>query len=138
MRGSIEIFNESVEADTVDIERTGFASSVYFDAADDYYHRVGYNLAKNTTTQKSTQARSLTGEENKTLTSSSVRYTLGRSTVDNRFDPTEGSLFEITEEYSGLGGDVDFLKTRLRAAYYKPRCKFVLGLEATWLCRRSG
>ena len=131
LRGSIEIFNESVEADTVDIDRTGFASSVYFDAADDYYHRVGYNLAKNTTTQKSTQARSLTGEENKTLTSSSVRYTLGRSTVDNRFDPTEGSLFEITEEYSGLGGDVDFLKTRLRAAYYKPLAfrKFVLGIR---------
>ena len=131
LRGSIEVFNESVEADTVDIGRTGFASSVYFDAADDYYHRIGYNLAKNTTTQESTQATSLTGEENKTLTSSSVRYTLGRNTVDNRFDPTEGSILEITEEYSGLGGDVNFLKTRLRAAYYKPLAfrKFVLGMR---------
>ena len=51
--------------------------------------------------------------------------------MDNRFDPTEGSILEITEEYSGLGGDVNFLKTRLRAAYYKPLAfrKFVLGMR---------
>ena len=129
--GSFEVFNEDVEADTVDIERTGFATSVYFDAADDYYHRVGYTLANNKTTQKSTEATSLNGEENKSLTSSSAIYTLGRRTVDNRFDPTEGSLFEITEEYSGLGGDVNYLKTNLRSAYYKPFAfrKFVLGIR---------
>lgn len=131
LRTNGEIFNESVEADTVDLKRTGFASSVYFDAADDYYHSIGYSLAKNTSTQKSTKATSLTGEENKSLTSSSVRYTLGRNTVDNRFDPTEGALYEIAEEYSGLGGDVNFLKTRLKAAYYKPLAfrKFVLGVR---------
>ena len=129
--GSFEVFNENIEADTVDIKRTGISTSVYFDAANDYYHRVGYNLTKNSTTQKSSEATSLTGEENKSLTSSSARYTLGRSTLDNRYDPTEGSLFEITEEYSGLGGDVNFLKTRLRSSYYKPLAfrKFVLGVR---------
>ena len=75
LSGSFEVFNEDVQADTVDIERTGFSTSVYFGAADDYYHRVGYDLAKNSTTQKSSEATSLTGEENKSLTSSSVRYT---------------------------------------------------------------
>ena len=131
LNGSFEVFNEDLQADTVDIERTGFSTSVYFGAADDYYHRVGYDLAKNSTTQKSSEATSLTGEENKSLTSSSVRYTLGRRTLDNRYDPTEGSLFEITEEYSGLGGDVNFLKTRLRSAYYKPFAfrKYVLGVR---------
>tara|TARA_B100000575_G_C23135448_1_gene659520 strand:- start:961 stop:3267 length:2307 start_codon:yes stop_codon:yes gene_type:complete len=131
LSGSFEVFNEDVQADTVDIERTGLSTSVYFGAADDYYHRVGYDLAKNSTTQKSSEATSLTGEENKSLTSSSVRYTLGRRTLDNRYDPTEGSLFEITEEYSGLGGDVNFLKTRFRSAYYKPFAfrKYVLGLR---------
>ena len=60
-----------------------------------------------------------------------MRYTLGRRTVDNRFDPTEGSLFEITEEFSGLGGDVNFLKTQLRSAYYKPFAfrKYVFGVR---------
>ena len=88
LSGSFEVFKEDVQADTVDIEKTGFATSVYFDAADDYYHRVGYDLAKNSTTQKSSEATSITGEENKSLTSSSVRYTLGRRTLDNRYDPT--------------------------------------------------
>ena len=131
LRGSIEVFNESVEADTVDLESTGFSSSVFFNAADDYYHRIGFDLASNTATQKSTTATSLTGEENQTLTSSAVRYTLGRSTLDNRFDPTEGSLYELTEEYSGTGGDVTYLKSRFRAAYYQPFAfrKVVLGVR---------
>ncbi len=131
LRGSIEVFNESVEADTVDLETTGFSTSVFFNAADDYYHRIGYDLSSNTAKQKSTTATSLTGEENKTLTSSSARYTLGRSTLDNRFDPSEGSLYELTEEYSGLGGDVTYLKSRFRAAYYQPFAfrKLVLGVR---------
>ena len=60
-----------------------------------------------------------------------IIITLGRRTLDNRYDPTEGSLFEITEEYSGLGGDVNFLKTRLRTSYYKPFSfrRFVLGVR---------
>ena len=131
LRGSIEVFNESAEADTVDLETTGFSTSVFFNAADDYYHRIGYDLSSNTAKQKSTTATSLTGEENKTLTSSSARYTLGRSTLDNRFDPSEGSLYELTEEYSGLGGDVTYLKSRFRAAYYQPFAfrKLVLGVR---------
>ena len=131
LRGSIEVFNESVEADTVDLETTGFSTSVLFDAADDYYHRIGYDLANNTAKQKSSKATSLTGEENKTLTSSVLRYTLGRSTLDNRFDPTEGSMYELTEEYSGVGGDVTYLKSRFRAAYYQPFAfrKVVLGVR---------
>lgn len=131
LRGSIEVFNESVEADTVDLETTGLGTSVFFTAADDYYHRIGYDLANKESKQKSSTATSLTGEENKSLTSSAARYTLGRSTLDNRFDPSEGSLFELTEEYSGLGGDVTYLKSRFRAAYYQPFAfrKIVLGIR---------
>ena len=131
LRGSVEVFNESLEADTVDLETTGFGTSVFFTAADDYYHRIGYDLANKESKQKSSSATSLTGEENKSLTSSAARYTLGRSTLDNRFDPSEGSLFELTEEYSGLGGDVTYLKSKFRAAYYQPFAfrKIVLGIR---------
>ena len=131
LRGSVEVFNESLEADTVDLETTGFGTSVFFTAADDYYHRIGYDLANKESKQKSSSATSLTGEENKSLTSSAARYTLGRSTLDNRFDPSEGSLFELTEEYSGLGGGVTYLKSRFRAAYYQPFAfrKIVLGIR---------
>ena len=87
-------------------------------------------MASNTATQKSTTATSLTGEENKTLTSSLCAI-LWASTLDNRFDPTEGSLYELTEEYSGIGGDVTYLKSRFRTAYYQPFAfrKVVLGVR---------
>ena len=61
-----------------------------------------------------------------------MTYRLGRSTLNNRFDPTEGSLAEITETYSGLGGNVDFLKSELALGYYKPFMfnRLILGLRS--------
>ena len=103
MSGSFEVFNEDLQADTVDIERTGFSTSVYFGAADDYYHRVGYDLAKNSTTQKSSEATSLTGEENCHLLHHQFLHPL-RRTLDNRYDPTEGSLFELQRSIRGWAG----------------------------------
>ena len=60
-----------------------------------------------------------------------MTYTLGRSTLNNRFDPTEGSLAQITETYSGLGGNVNYLKSQVSLGYYKPYMfnRLVLGLR---------
>ena len=40
-------------------------------------------------------------------------------------------MYELTEEYSGVGGDVTYLKSRFRAAYYQPFAfrKVVLGVR---------
>jgi outer membrane protein insertion porin family len=109
LHGSAEIFNEKLEN----------------------YHRIGYELSSADSTQSSTTATSLTGEENKDLLRSALSYTIGRSTLDNRFDPTEGYLYELDETISGLGGDVTFMKTSVRASYFKPLNfnSFILGVR---------
>lgn len=129
LRGSAEIFNQKVENSTLTTKSTGVNLGVAFDAADDYYHRIGYELSSADSTQSSTTATSLTGEENKDLLRSALSYTIGRSTLDNRFDPTEGYLYELDETVSGLGGDVTFMKTSVRASYFKPLNfnSFILG-----------
>ena len=131
LRGSAEIFNQKVENSTLTTKSTGVNLGVAFDAADDYYHRIGYELSSADSTQSSTTATSLTGEENKDLLRSALSYTIGRSTLDNRFDPTEGYLYELDETVSGLGGDVTFMKTSLRASYFKPLNfnSFILGVR---------
>jgi outer membrane protein insertion porin family len=62
----------------------------------------------------------VTGENGQTLLASALTYRLGIDKRDNRFDPTSGYFAEIQESFSGLGGDVRFLKTELRGAWYKP------------------
>ncbi len=131
LRGSAELFNGKIENDTFTTEETGVDLGAAFEASDDYYHRVGYRIASTKSTQSNTKATSISGEENQDLLSSSVSYTLGRSTLDNRFDPTDGYLYELNETVSGLGGDVKYLKTLLRASYFKPLNfnRFILGVR---------
>ena len=131
LRGSAEIFNQKVENSTLTTKSTGVNLGAAFDAADGYYHRIGYELSSADSTQSSTTATSLTGEENKDLLRSALSYTIGRSTLDNRFDPTEGYLYELDETVSGLGGDVTFMKTSVRASYFKPLTfnSFILGVR---------
>ena len=120
LRGGIELFNEKVTETSAEIETQGLATTASFNAARDYYHRFGYRYVSKDTKQESSKATSVTGDEGKTLTESAISYTLGRDTLNNRFDPSEGYLFEAKQDYSGVGGDVNYLRSVLSAKYYKP------------------
>ena len=131
LTGSIDLFKTKSTANLTAVNRTGVDLGVSFAAAHDIYHRVSYKLATSKITNTSTVATSLTGENGKSLLKSAVSYTIGRDTRDSRFDPTEGMYAEISETFSGVGGDVTFLRTNLRAGYYKPFLfeSVVLGLN---------
>jgi len=134
LRGSIEVFNEKIKETSVEVETQGIETSASFSAARDYYHRFGYSFVTKDTKQKDTKATSITGDEGKSIAESTVSYTLGRDTLNNRFDPSEGYLMEATQEFAGVGGDVNYLRTNLRAAYYKPFLfnSVVLGLRGRY------
>ena len=131
LTGSIDLFKTKSTANLTAVNRTGVDLGVSFAAAHDIYHRVSYKLATSKITNTSTVATSLTGENGKSLLKSAVSYTIGRDTRDSRFDPTEGMYAEISETFSGVGGDVTFLRTNLRAGFYKPFLfeSVVLGLK---------
>lgn len=120
MYASGGIFRDVRKESTYTSKSRGFDFAIGFSAADDVYHRIGYELAENKTNAKSTTATSVTGEEGKTLLASSVSYTIGLDKRDNRFDPREGYSAQLTETYSGVGGDTTFLKSEIRTSYYKP------------------
>ena len=131
LTGSIDLFKTKSTANLTTVNRTGVDLGVSFAAAHDIYHRVSYELATSKITNTSTVATSLTGENGKSLLKSAVSYTIGRDTRDSRFDPTEGMYAEVSEKFSGVGGNVTFLRTNLRAGYYKPFLfkSVVLGLK---------
>jgi outer membrane protein insertion porin family len=120
LTGSIDVFKTKSSANNTSTNRTGFNLGARFNAANDVYHRVTYGISTSKITNTATSATSVTGENGKSLLKSAVSYTIGKDTRDNRFDPTEGFFTEISETLSGVGGDVNFLRSNFRGGYYKP------------------
>ncbi|KQT83443.1 outer membrane protein assembly factor BamA [Aurantimonas sp. Leaf443] len=50
---------------------------------------------------------------------SSVSYTLTYNTLDNNNDPRSGFLVQAGQEFAGVGGDANFIKTTGKASYFK-------------------
>ncbi len=120
LTGRAAVFNEEIKEDTFSITRRGFDFGIGFAAANDYFHRVGYEISQSETNEKSTTAQSITGENGKTILKSAASYTFGQDRLDNRLDPSDGSLFEIAQEIAGIGGDARYYRVVLSGAYYKP------------------
>ncbi len=59
-------------------------------------------------------------EEEGTRLTSSLRPSISRNTIDQPFDPTEGSRQSMSFEFSGLGGDTDFIKLEISGRWYWP------------------
>jgi len=120
LTGRAAIFNEKLKQNSVSVNRTGFDFGIGFAAANNFYHRVGYELSQSKTPASSTKATSVTGENGKTILKSAVSYTVSNDTRDNRFDPSDGRLFSLRQEVAGLAGDASYYKVVGTAAYYKP------------------
>ena len=131
LTGSVDVFKNKSNVNDASTNRTGLNFGARFSAANDVYHRVTYGISTSKITNRSTSATSITGENGKSLLKSAVSYTIGRDTRDNYFDPTEGFFTEISETFSGVGGDVNFLRSNLRGGYYKPYLfkSLVLGVK---------
>ena len=114
------IFSDTRKESTYTAKSQGFDLGLGFSAANDIYHRFGYVLSQNKTTEKSKKATSVTGEEGKTILASALSYRISIDKRDNRFDPREGYNASLTETYSGLGGDSTYLKSEFSLGYYKP------------------
>ena len=134
LTGNASVFNDKTKQNKTTSNRTGFDVGIGFSAADDYFHRVSYELSEAKTTTNSTLATSITGENGKKILTSALRYRLGRDKRDSRFDPTEGTFFQIAQTLGGLGGDAKFYKVTADAAYYRPLNfnTFVFGAKARY------
>lgn len=54
------------------------------------------------------------------IVTSSVGYTLSYNTLDNNKDPTTGIYALFSQDFAGLGGDVQYVKTSGDFRYYRP------------------
>lgn len=56
---------------------------------------------------------------NKAVFTSMVGYTLAYNTLDNNKNPTQGILAELRQDFAGVGGDSQFVRSQIDARYYQ-------------------
>jgi len=59
---------------------------------------------------------------------SALGYTLNYNTLDNNKNPTDGLLVDFRQDYAGIGGNVNYLKTAIDAKYFTPLVSDIVGL----------
>ncbi len=62
---------------------------------------------------------SVIASEGRSITSS-IRPLVTRNTLNSYFDPTRGSVQELSVEYAGLGGESEFLKVDAKTRHFWP------------------
>lgn len=116
-----DAYSTSREYNTYDLDRTGGRSKFAYSIGS--YTRLHWNYELEQYTiedvddDASRQIKDIEGEN----WSSSVEVKAIRNTTDRSFAPTKGNRSEVSLENSGgpLGGDDNFIKTRLENSYYK-------------------
>ena len=155
----IRVFNQSFNTDVltgVDFERdfSGFTATYgrslrgfntlsfsysFTDISDFQSGLIACDPATDELCDPATNTRRVTTDFN--FTSSSIRPTWLRNTLDSRFEPTRGLLTTASLEIAGgpLGGDTEFLRPTASLTYFKPlsrrpfRTSLGLSLEGGWL-----
>ena len=57
-----------------------------------------------------------------------VGYTLSYNTLDNNKLPTSGLFTELRQDFAGVGGDVNFIRTQVEARTYYEVINDVVGV----------
>ena len=118
LTGSFDLFNNTV-TDTSADQRTkslGFTSGAGFSSANDFFHNFSYTLQNVETEKLDSNDNKISTDGGKLL--SSLGYRISKDTRDNRFNPSSGYYYALSEQFAGLGGDINYLSSILRGSYY--------------------
>ncbi len=116
---AFRILNQSDEQ-TFDLDRIGGSLRAGFSWSEDLRQVVRYTLERQEIADVDDTASLLVKEEEGTAIESSVSQELTFETLDNRFDPREGYIVRLKNEFAGLGGDVRYAKSSIGGSYYYP------------------
>ena len=121
LKGSFDVFHNTYTDKSADqkIKSLGFSSGAGFSSANDFFHNFSYTLENVETENLDSNDNIISTDGGKTL--SSLGYSISRDTRDNRFNPSSGYYYSLSEHFAGLGGDVNYISSVARSSfYYKP------------------
>ncbi|MDA0901799.1 MAG: outer membrane protein assembly factor BamA [Proteobacteria bacterium] len=119
----IDLFNSKVNkfnSFAFDQENNGFVIRGDYSISEHLRHQLRYSYKdekiSNVDNNVSFAIQNLEGDNQ----TSSIGHTLSFDKRDNRFDPREGYFVNLSQDYAGLGGNIDYVKHQGKASYYLP------------------
>jgi outer membrane protein insertion porin family len=131
----LDLFNATTDyqqSSSYDEQRTGGAVTFGFPISEYLTESVSYGLKTVKISNVSNTASSYIREQKGTATTSSVGQELLYDRRDNRIEPSRGYYVRLSNDFAGVGGDVNYLRTRLGTGYYIPLAEedWVLSMRA--------
>lgn len=115
-----------------DSEMAGTSVSLSWKYTEELSHTVKYTLRQDKIIDVSPSASIYVRDQEGTTLTSMISQTLFWDYLDNRYNPSEGYYFSLSNDLAGFGGDTRYLRTDISAAYYHPLSdKWVLGLTSS-------
>lgn len=115
-----------------DSEMAGTSVSLSWKYTEELSHTVKYTLRQDKIIDVSESASIYVKDQEGTTLTSMISQTLFWDYLDNRYNPSEGYYFSLSNDLAGFGGDTRYLRTDISAAYYHPLSdKWVLGLTSS-------
>lgn len=122
LRAGFDLFyrNQKLDESSVDTRRIGFVPRIEFPLTEYSRLSLRYNLIKNETNNDDFENTSpvLLAEDGKYLTSG-LGYTYQLDRRNSPIDPSAGWIFTFSQDFAGLGGDRDYLKSSLSTKVYR-------------------
>ncbi len=122
MSAGIDVFRNASTAGIIRpyaITSTGGGLRLGLPLSDETQLDFRYNI-RSDTVSGSTAVPAAGPFANGTRLTSSVGYSLSYSTLDSMLDPREGVHVVLTQDVAGLGGDARYLRSTVKARYYRP------------------
>lgn len=113
-----------------DSEATGIAFSLGYLLNENLRQTLRYTIRNDRITNVATTASRFIMEQQGQRVSSIVSQDLTYDRLDDKLDPTRGFILSLSDDLSGLGGDVHYVRTEAKAAVYHQLAKdYVLSLR---------
>ena len=116
--GSFDLFNDSYTNSESNqrVNSYGFSAGAGFTSANNFYHKYTYSLQSVETMTLDDSNVKIDSDGGRVL--SSLGYSFSKDNRDNRFNPTSGYYYKLSEEFAGIGGDVNYLRSILSGSYH--------------------
>jgi len=108
------------EESSYDERNVGGAFRLGYPLAENLRQRAYYSLTRTTIENVPARASRFIREQEGTRLTSLVGQELSYDRRNSRIDPTEGYVLRLTTDFAGLGGDAQFARARVSAAYHYP------------------
>jgi len=125
---------DNQDESSYDEEQTGGRLRAGFRYSEELSHSFRYTLEKNSYSNinRNSASRLLLAEDTE-FVESAIGHTLTYDERDSSISPTEGYFARLSNDLAGLGGDEQYLRTRVEGGYYYP-----LDREHEWILSTRG